>query len=130
MATDVFGSKSVTDVSAPMILDCLRRVEARGNYETARRLRAIDAFHGQTTTWIALKLLALLAQRPGGIRHVTWEEFDFEDAGWSVPADRMKMRRSHRVPLPRQGLSLREELKPPTGSGHYLFPSLRTVQSP
>jgi integrase len=77
-----------------------------------------------------LQLLALLAQRPGELRHAAWEEVDFEDAVWSVPADRMKMRRAHRVPLPRQTLLLLEELKPLTGSGHYLFPSLRTVQRP
>ena len=40
MAIDAFGSKPISEVTAPMILDCLRRVEAKGNYETARRLRA------------------------------------------------------------------------------------------
>lgn len=180
MAVDAFGSKPISEVTAPIILDCLRRVEAKGNYETARRLRAkigavfrysvangvadtdptyalrdalvtpkvtpraaitdpkalggllraIDAFHGQTTTRIALQLLALLAQRPGELRHATWEEFDTPGSVWSVPADRMKMRRPHRVPLPRQALLLLEELRPLTGNGRYLFPSLRSVQRP
>jgi len=180
MAIDEFGSKPITDVTAPLILDCLRRVEAKGNYETARRLRAkigavfryavangvaetdptyalrdalvtptvspraaitepkalggllraIEEFHGQTTTRIALQLLALLAQRPGELRHATWEEFDLVETVWSVPAERMKMRRPHRVPLPEQALLLLKELRLLTGSGRYLFPSLRSVQRP
>ena len=180
MAVDAFGSKPISEVAAPIILDCLRRVEAKGNYETARRLRAkigavfrysvangvadtdptyalrdalvtpkvtpraaitdpkalggllraIDAFHGQTTTRIALQLLALLTQRPGELRNATWDEFDLEGAVWSIPADRMKMRRPHRVPLPNHALSLLEELRPLTGNGRYLFPSLRSVQRP
>ncbi|KPQ18015.1 MAG: hypothetical protein HLUCCO18_03085 [Rhodobacteraceae bacterium HLUCCO18] len=40
MAIDAFGSRPITEVTAPVILDCLRRVEAKGNYETARRLRS------------------------------------------------------------------------------------------
>lgn len=180
MATDAFGTRPITEVKAPMILDCLRKVEAKGNYETARRLRAkigavfrfaiangiaetdptyalrdalvaptvtpraaitnpkalggllraIDVFHGQTTTRIALQLLAVLAQRPGELRHATWAEIDVNAAVWSIPADRMKIRRAHRVPLPRQALSLLEELRPLTGNGRYLFPSLRSVQRP
>lgn len=180
MANDAFGARPITDVTPPMILDCLRRVEAKGNYETARRLRskigavfryavangvvetdptyalrgaliaptvtpraaildpielgglmrAIDAFHGQVTTRIGLHLLALLVQRPGELRHATWDEFDTEARIWSIPPARMKMRRSHRVPLPKQALSLLEELRALTGSGTYLFPSLRSWQRP
>ena len=180
MAIDAFGSKPINEVTAPMILDCLRRVEAKGNCETAGRLRAtigavfrysvangvadadpayaprdalvtptvthraaitdskalggllrdIDAFHGQTATPIALQLLALLAQRPGELRHATCEEFDTPGSVWSIPADRMKMRRTHRVPLSGQALTLLEELRPLTGNSRYLFPSLRSVQRP
>ena len=180
MAIDALGSKPISDVTPPMILDCLRRVEAKGNYETARRLRskigavfryavangvtetdptyalrgaliaptvtpraailepvalgglmrAIDAFHGQATTRIGLQLLALLVQRPGELRHATWDEVDTNTRTWTIPTARMKMRRPHRVPLPDQAITLLEELRPLTGSGTYLFPSLRSWQRP
>ena len=85
---------------------------------------AIDAFEGQATTRIGLKLLAITAQRPGEIRHAKWEEFDFAGKVWSLPAAKMKMRRDHNVPLPDQALALLDELRMITGNGEYLFPSL------
>jgi hypothetical protein len=63
-------------------------------------LRAIDGFMGQPTTKASLQLAALLACRPGELRHAKWVEFDVESRVWSIPPDRMKMRRPHRVPLP------------------------------
>jgi integrase len=93
-------------------------------------MRAIDVFHGQVTTRIALQLLALLVQRPGELRHATWDEFDTDMRIWTIPAARMKMRRPHRLPLPDQAITLLEELRPLTGSGTYLFPSLRSWQRP
>ena len=69
-------------------------------------------------------------QRPGELRHATWAEFNLEEAVWSIPAERMKMRRPHRVPLPKQAVELLEELKALTGQGHYLFPSLRSMHRP
>lgn len=180
MATDALGTKPISEITPPIILDCLRQVEAKGNYETARRLRAkigavfrfaiangvaendptyalrgalttpmatpraaildpaklggllraIDGFHGQVTTRLALQLLAILVQRPGELRHATWSEFDTEVRVWTIPQDRMKMRRPHRVPLPDQAIDLLEELRLLTGSGTYLFPSLRSWQRP
>lgn len=62
------------------------------------------------TTKIALQLLAILAQRPGEIRSATWDEFDLDAAVWSIPASKMKMRRDHHVPLPKQSLDLILEL--------------------
>lgn len=180
MAKADFGQKAISEITSPIVLKCLRKVEAKGNYETARRLRAkigavfryaiangvaevdptfalrdalirptvksrsaitdpkklggllraIDGFEGQPTTRIALILLALLAQRPGELRHATWTEFDVDAAIWSIPADRMKMRRPHRVPLPKEALQLLTELRGHTGFSTYLFPSLRSVARP
>ena len=174
MAIVALGTKPMTAITAPMILACLRKVEAKGHHETARKLRstigavfrlaiangaaetdptyalqgalirptvtpraavtdakalggilrAIDGFHGQVSTRIALQLLGLLAQRPGELRAAKWSEIDLEAAIWSIPAERMKMRRPHKVPLPKQARALIEELKPLTGSTDFLFPSL------
>jgi integrase len=180
LANTAFGRKPITEITAPMILKCLRKVEAKGNYETAHRLRArigsvfryavasglaetdptyalkdalikptrvhraaitdpkafgallreVDAFEGQATTRIGLQLLALTAQRPGEVRHAKWEEFDFQEKVWSLPAAKMKMHRDHNVPLPDQAIALLDELRMITGNGVYLFPSLRSWQRP
>jgi Arm DNA-binding domain len=57
-------------------------------------LRAIDGFDGQPTTHAALRLAPYVFVRPGELRHAEWEEFDFDAAVWSIPAEKMKMRRS------------------------------------
>ncbi len=180
MARADFGDKPITDITSPMVLACLRKVEAKGNYETAKRLRAkiggvfryavangvtetdptyalrdalirptvtpraaitdpkalggllraIDTFHGQVTTRIALQLLALLVQRPGELRHARWDEFDLVAKIWIIPEARMKMRRPHRVPIPDQAIDLIQELQALHSQSAFLFPSLRTLQRP
>jgi integrase len=95
-----------------------------------RLMVEIDEFEGQATTRIGLKLLAMLAQRPGEIRNAVWSEFDIEERVWSIPAAKMKMRRDHNVPLPDQAIDLLEELKLMNNRGNYLFPSLRTWTRP
>jgi integrase len=93
-------------------------------------LRAIDGFDGQTTTRAALRLAAYVFVRPGELRHAEWEEFDLNAAVWSLPAEKMKMRRPHRVPLARQSLAILRELQEITGSGRWLFPSVRAFTRP
>jgi integrase len=98
--------------------------------ELGRLLRAIEAFEGQPTTVAALKLMAILFPRPGELRLAEWREFDLANALWTIPASRAKMRREHRVPLPRQALAILEGLKPYTGHGALVLPGLRTVMRP
>ncbi|OIQ29883.1 MAG: integrase [Alphaproteobacteria bacterium MedPE-SWcel] len=93
-------------------------------------LREIDGFNGQPTTRIGLLLLAVTAQRPGEIRHAMWDEINFAEKVWAIPAGKMKMRRDHTVPLPDQTIKLLDELRMITGNGTYLFPSLRSWQRP
>jgi integrase len=92
-------------------------------------LRAIDGFMGQPTTKASLQLAALLACRPGELRHAKWVEFDLENRVWSIPPDRMKMRRPHRVPLPAQAVTILKALQLVTGqgAGGLVFPGLRSV---
>jgi integrase len=85
-------------------------------------LRAIDGFDGQLTTMAALQLMALLFPRPGELRLAEWQEFDLEAATWTIPGSRTKMRRPHKVPLPRQALAILEALRALTGRGELLFP--------
>jgi integrase len=93
-------------------------------------LRAIDGFDGQPTTRAALRLAAYVFVRPGELRQAEWNEFDFDTAVWSIPAEKMKMRRPHRVPLARQPLAILRELREITGNGHWLFPSVRSFKRP
>lgn len=94
----------------------------------ARLLRDIEAYDGHFITRCALQLAAYTFVRPGELRHAEWEEFDIQAAEWRIPAAKMKMKEQHLVPLSKQALAVLEELRPLTGSGKYLFPSLRSPQ--
>ena len=93
-------------------------------------LRAVDGYSGTPETIYALRLLALTLVRPGELRGATWDEIDFEAATWAIPAQRMKMRRPHRIPLSRQAIALLRELHMLTGRGRFLFPSAKTPGKP
>lgn len=94
--------------------------------EAGALLRAIDGYTGHEITAIALRLSPHLFVRPGELRQAQWTEIDADAAIWSIPAEKMKMRRPHNVPLSTQVLDILEELHILTGHGQYLFPSFRT----
>lgn len=190
MEKDVFpriGSLPLASITAPILLDVLNRVEARGAGETARKLseamgqvfrrgmvtgrcdrnpaeglaselrpatvrhmaavlepvkvgellRAIEGYAGQPVTRAALALSALLFQRPGNMRAMEWSEIDTGAALWTIPATKMKRTvhgktngRPHLVPLSAQALAILEDLRPLTGHGLYVFPSVLAEDRP
>jgi len=93
-------------------------------------LRAINEYHGSFVTKCALRLASLLFVRPGELRHAEWNEFSFEATEWRIPAEKMKMRVKHIVPLSTQAIAILRELQPLTGNGKYVFPSERTLRRP
>lgn len=93
-------------------------------------LRAIDAYQGSFVTKCALRLAPLVFVRPGELRQAEWAEFDLNHAQWNLPAEKMKMREPHLVPLAPQAVSILKELQALTGRGRYLFPSARSPQRP
>lgn len=93
-------------------------------------MRAIEGYTGHAITLFALRLSAHLFVRPGELRQAEWAEFDFDRSVWNIPAEKMKMRRPHRVPLSTQVTKLFEEMWDLTGTGRYCFPSFRTGQRP
>ena len=93
-------------------------------------LRAMDAYNGSLVTKCALRLAPLLFVRPGELRHAEWAEFDLDAAQWNIPAEKMKMREPHLVPLAPQAVAILRELQPLTGRGRYVFPSARSPQRP
>ena len=174
------AGRAIADLKPIDVLAALKRLEAKGKLETARRcrsfagrvfryaaatgraetdptsllrgalvtpktkhhsaildpmavgelLRSIDAYSGNAITRLAMKLSPHVMARPGEIRQARWSEFDFDKAVWKIPAERMKMRRPHAVPLSRQVLSFLSELQPLTGPDGYVFPAFHTSLRP
>jgi len=89
-------------------------------------LRAIDAYAGDYVTRAALLLAPLVFVRPGELRHAEWAEIDLDAGEWRIPADKMKMRAPHIVPLASQAVATLRDLQPLTGSGRYVFPGARS----
>ncbi|WP_305989285.1 integrase arm-type DNA-binding domain-containing protein [Roseibium sp. MMSF_3544] len=180
LARPALERRPIKDVTASEILAVLRKVEAQGNYETARRLRAtigqvfrfaiataraendptfglrgaltapkvehraaitdwqrlaglircIWEYEGSYETRAALKLMALLYPRPGELRQAEWSEFDLDKATWTIPAQRTKMRREHRKPLPDAAIEILQDLYKLTGSRPLAFPSVSSPKRP
>ena len=93
-------------------------------------LRAIDGYDGHIITICALKLAPLVFVRPGELRHAEWSEIDLDNVEWKIPAEKMKMKRPHIIPLSRQAVEVFKEIYPVTGHGRYAFPSIRSVERP
>ena len=178
-AFPLLGQFPITELTAPMILDAIRKIERRGATETAgrvlQRISSVIRFAIQTSratsnpasdltgvltatkvehrpalprselpeffrrlnaeplhpaTRLAIRLLMLTMTRPGEVRFARWSEFDFERTEWRIPAERMKMRAEHLVPLSHQALAVLEELKLHTGNRELLFPSQTNLSKP
>jgi integrase len=180
LATPDIGNRPIAEITAAEILVPLRRVEAMGNYETARRLRAVIGqvcryaiatakaendptyglkgaliapkvthraaitnwddfaallravwdYEGAAETRAGLKLMALLYPRPGELRKAEWNEFDLNKAIWTIPAERTKMRRDHKKPLPQLAIDILRELQKHTGNRRLAFPSTQYAERP
>jgi integrase len=93
-------------------------------------LRQLKSYSGDKTIRLALRLIILTMVRTIELRGARWEEFDFKRNFWSIPAERMKMRAPHLVPLSRQALAVLEELRPITGSYDLVFPGRADRRKP
>jgi integrase len=93
-------------------------------------MRAIQDYKGSFVTATALKLSPLLFVRPGELRQAEWAEIDVENAEWRIPAAKMKMKALHIVPLSSQAIEIIEAIRPLTGRGKYVFPSVRSAARP
>lgn len=98
--------------------------------ECGKLLRAIDDYDGWPTIRAGLQLLMLTCVRPGEVRGAKRAEFDLAKAVWSIPAERMKMRQPHDVPLSRQALAVIEDIWPLSEGGELVFPSIRSKHRP
>ncbi len=174
------AASPISDIKPIDMLAALRRIEARGKHETARRcrsfagrvfryaiatgrgeadptsalrgtlvapkvrhhaaildpkelgelLRAIDAYAGHAVTRLAMQIAPHVMARPGELRMAVWSEFDLPKAVWRIPAERMKMRKPHDIPLSRQVHAYLMELLPLTGPVGFVFPAFYTSNRP
>lgn len=93
-------------------------------------LRAIDGYQGGPVVKLAMQIAPHVYLRPGELRFARWNEIDFDNAIWSVPAERTKMRRPHSLPLSRQVVELLHELEQHSGGFELLFPGQRSHLRP
>ncbi|WP_232441085.1 tyrosine-type recombinase/integrase [Burkholderia ubonensis] len=97
--------------------------------DIAPLVRAINSYRSPVTR-AALQLTMLTALRPGVVASVPWEEINLQAAEWHIPAERMKTRHDHIVPLPKQAVVVLQELQTLTGKSHYVFPSPARQKTP
>ncbi len=98
--------------------------------ETPAFLQALERVQAEHATKIAAKLLWLTVVRTVELRGAEWQEFDLDEALWTIPAERMKMREKHIVPLSAQAVELLRALHPLTGRGRYVFPGRKDREQP
>ncbi|CAI9397161.1 MULTISPECIES: tyrosine-type recombinase/integrase [Citrobacter] len=84
--------------------------------------KALSSYTGSPLVVLAARLLILTGVRTGELRGAFWSEFDLEKAVWEIPAERMKMKRPHLVPLSTQALEIIQRLKVMSGQYHLVFP--------
>ncbi|MFT7191274.1 MAG: integrase [Dinoroseobacter sp.] len=80
------------------------------------------------STKLAIEFTILTASRSGEVRGARWEEIEQSTATWTIPAERMKMRREHRVPLSGGALAVLNEAEPLRDVSGLVFPSVRSKQ--
>jgi integrase len=125
--------RATNDPTAPLRGALLRpKVQHRPAIIDERGLGAlmlsIDEYVGWPALRAAMLLLALTMTRPGDVRGMRRAEIDFEKAVWRIPAERMKMRRPHEVPLSRQALTILREIWPFSDFGELVLPSLQSTR--
>jgi integrase len=101
--------------------------------ELRRLMRRIEDSPSHPPIKLAFRLLALSACRPSEVCGAAWQEFEQLDGPapiWRIPANRMKKRREHVVPLPPQAVALVETIRPLTGHSRFLFPNMRSLDLP
>jgi integrase len=95
-----------------------------------RLLRAIDQYGGQPGTRYALKIAPHVFLRPGELRLAKWDEIDLDEKVWRIPAERMKARKAHALPLSRQVIDYLKELFEISGPEGFVFPAFHTRRRP
>jgi integrase len=91
--------------------------------EIGQLLRDLGEYRGNFQTVAAFRLMWLTLSRPSEVIDAQWSEFDLKGATWRIPAERMKMRREHVIPLPRQAVEVLRAIHGVTGERAHVFPN-------
>lgn len=91
--------------------------------EVGKLLRGLDGYERNYQTVAAFRLMWLTLCRPNEVTGARWEEIDLDGAIWRIPSDRMKKRKEHVVPLPRQAVELLRAIQALTGHHGHVFPN-------
>ena len=102
-----------------------RHFRALPHDEVAAALAAMRASVARPAVRFALEFLVLTAARSGEVRAAAWREMDRARAVWTVPAERMKSRRAHRIPLSGRALAVLAEARALDDGGGLVFPGAR-----
>ena len=86
-------------------------------------LKQLEAYDGSPETKLALRVLLLTFVRTTELRSAQWSEIDWDKAEWRIPAERMKMKEQHIVPLSRQAIAVLRDLEKHSGTRQYVFPN-------
>jgi len=116
-----------SDALKPRKKENYARLDAR---EIPELLRKIEAYQGSAYTRLAIKLMALTFVRTGELIGARWSEFDLEAAEWRIPAERMKMRTQHIVPLAPQAVEIIRALETLANGRELVFPGERDHEKP
>jgi integrase len=107
-----------------------KRMPTLSSKEIRDLVKLMRSSGGRAGTRIALELLLLTFVRKRELLHATWDEIDFDAAEWRIPAERMKARELHIVPLSQQALTLFEHARQLAGGSKYVFPGLLSLKRP
>jgi integrase len=103
------------------------RVEIK---ELPQLLRALESSKSQPLTRLAVKLISLTFVRTTELIEAKWSEFDFDEKQWRIPAERMKMKMPHIVPLSKQSIQTLETIKAISGQCELVFPNQNDYSKP
>jgi len=90
----------------------------------------MDNYNGDAPTLLGLKLMAYCFPRTSELIEAPWTEFDLDRARWDIPAERMKMKTPHIIPLSRQAIEVLRALRLITGNGKLVFPGANDKNKP
>jgi integrase len=115
------------DILAEAMTENRARVEVR---DLPELLTKMEDYNGSAITRFAMQLMAYTFVRTSELIEAPWTEFDLEEARWTIPAERMKMKIPHIVPLSRQVVEVLRALKLLTGNRRLVFPGANDKNRP
>jgi len=112
----------VTDLRGALKTPVVKHRAYLKEIELPKFLKQLASYDGHPQTKLALQLLLLTFVRTTELRAASWEEIDWGKSEWRIPAERMKMKETHIVPLSKQAIAVLREVQKYSGYQSYVFP--------